>query len=231
MQRKQFLRRLGALAGSAAIGPLIAACGGGDAAGPASSSASASVPAAPTAPAGTQPTSDPLSPDEIAGLRFMREEEKLAHDVYVAMDALWGHRSFANIALSETTHTQAILALITKYAVDDPAAGKPAGVFEDPQLQALYDTMVAAGAASLVEALKVGALIEETDIRDIEVRMAATDAADILQVYDSLLCGSRNHLRAFNSALLGQGVTYVAQVISQQQWDAIAYSAHVSCGS
>lgn len=232
MQRKQFLRRLGALAGSAAIGPLIAACGGGgDAAGAASPSAGATVPAAPPAPAGTQPTPESLSPDEIAGLKFMREEEKLAHDVYVAMDALWSHRSFANIALSETTHTQAILALMTTYAVDDPAAGKPAGVFEDPQLQALYDTLVAAGAASLVEALKVGALIEETDIRDIEVRMAATDAADILQVYDSLLCGSRNHLRAFNSALLGQGVTYAAQVISQQEWDAIAYSARVSCGS
>jgi hypothetical protein len=222
MQRKQFLRHLGALAGSAAIGPLVAACGGGT--GDATdSSALAAGSAVPT-------SIGLLSPDEIAGLRFMREEEKLAHDVYVAMDALWGHRTFANIALSETTHTQAILALLTKYGVADPAAGKPAGVFEDPQLQALYDTLAAAGAASLVEGLKVGALIEETDIRDIEQRQAVTDEADILNVYGSLLCGSRNHLRAFNSALLDLGVTYVAQVITQQEWDAIAYSTRETCG-
>jgi len=170
-----------------------------------------------------------LSPDEVAGLKFMREEEKLAHDVYIAMFASWGHRTFANIAESETTHTEAILTLLTKYGVDDPAAGKAAGVFEDPQLQALYDTLVAAGSVSLIEGLKVGALIEETDIHDIEKRKAITDEGDILSVYGSLLCGSRNHLRAFNQALLDGGVTYVAQVISQQEWDAIAYSAREAC--
>lgn len=225
MQRKQFLRHLGALAGSAAIGPLIAACGGGGSAVTDSTALAAGLgtptPSAPLAP---------LSTDEIAGLRFMREEEKLAHDVYIAMDALWGHRTFANIALSETTHTEAILALLTKYGVDDPVAGKPAGVFEDAQLQALHDTLVAAGAASLIEGLKVGALIEETDIRDIVQRQAATDEADILKVYGSLLCGSRNHLRAFNGALVELGVTYSAQVITQQEWDTIAYSSRETCG-
>ncbi len=226
MQRKQFLRHLGALAGSAAIGPLIAACGGGtDAAlGPTALTADTIVPVA------AQATIESLSADEFAGLKFIREEEKLAHDVYVAMDALWSHRTFANIALSETTHTQAILSLLTKYGVDDPAAGKAAGVFEDPQLQALYDTLVKAGAASLVEGLKVGALIEETDIRDIVQRQALTDEADIVNVYRSLLCGSRNHLRAFNGALLDLGVTYSAQVITQQEWDAIAYSTRETCG-
>lgn len=232
MQRKLFLRHLGAIAGGAAIGPLIAACGGGtDEASVSNAVATGTAaPAAATAPSAAQESPASLSPDEIAGLRFMREEEKLAHDVYVAMDAMWGHRTFANIALSETTHTEAILALLTKYGIADPAAGKPAGVFEDPQLQSLYDALVAAGEASLVEGLKVGALIEETDIHDIEARRIVTDEADILQVYGSLLCGSRNHLRAFNSALLAQGVTYVAQVISQQEWDAIAYSPRESCG-
>lgn len=232
MQRKQFLRHLGAIAGGAAIGPLIAACGGGtdEASISTAIAAGATVPASPAAPTIAPTPRDALLPDEIAGLRFMREEEKLAHDVYVAMDALWGHQTFANIALSETTHTEAILALLTKYGIADPAAGKPAGMFEDPQLQALYDALVATGAASLIDGLKVGALIEETDIHDIEERKTVTDAADILQVYGSLLCGSRNHLRAFNSALLAQGVTYVPQVISQQEWDAIAYSARESCG-
>jgi hypothetical protein len=225
MQRKQFLQRLGALAGAAALGPLVSACGGGGG----SESSASSTPANASTP--TPPSvSATLSADEIAGLKFMREEEKLAHDVYIAMHALWGARVFDNIADSETTHTEAILALLDKHGVDDPAAGKPAGVFEDAVLQSLYDTLVAAGRASLVEALKVGALIEETDIQDIEQRKAVTDEADIVRVYDSLLCGSRNHLRAFDQALRDQGVVYVAQVISQAEWDAIAAAPRESCG-
>lgn len=226
MQRKQFLRHVGAALGAVALGPLVTACGGGDA-------ETSSLPGTATAPeVATSATAvvNTLSAAEIAGLKFMREEEKLAHDVYVAMYARWGQQVFANIAQSETTHTTAILDLLTKYGVEDPAAGRAEGDFEDHELQALYDTLVGAGAASLIEGLKVGALIEETDIQDIEERKAVTDEADILNVYNSLLCGSRNHLRAFNGALLGQGVSYEAQVITQQEWDAIANSTRETCG-
>jgi hypothetical protein len=160
----------------------------------------------------------------------MREEEKLAHDVYVALYAAWGLPVFSNIAESETEHTEAILQLLQKYRVDDPAAGKAAGEFEDPALQALYDELVVQGRVSAVEGLKVGALIEETDIRDINSKKAITDNADILKVYDSLLCGSGNHLRAFNQQLLASGVTYVPQVISQAEWDAIASAIATPCG-
>jgi hypothetical protein len=224
MQRKQFLHHLGALAGVAALGPLVSACGGGGG----DDSLAAAAPAAASTQTPATASAD-LTAEEIAGLKYMREEEKLAHDVYIAMFALWGHQTFANIAESETSHTEAILALLTQYGVDDPAAGKPAGVFEDAELQHLYDTLVAAGRVNLIEGLKVGALIEETDIQDIEERKAVTDEDDILSVYGSLLCGSRNHLRAFNKALLDQGVTYVSQVIGQQEWDAIAYSARETC--
>lgn len=231
MQRKQFLRRLGGLVGLVTIGPGLGACGGGggDAeVAPAAALVAAGTTALPSAPQATPAAT--LSAAEIAGLRYMREEEKLAHDVYVAMYALWGGQVFANIAESETSHTEAILALLTRYGVDDPAAGKPAGVFEDEDLQAMHDSLVAAGSASLIDGLRVGALIEETDIRDIEQRKAQTDEADILRVYDSLLCGSRNHLRAFDGALRDQGVVYDAQVITQQEWDAIALSARETCG-
>jgi len=86
------------------------------------------------------------------------------------------------------------------------------------------------GRPNLIEALKVGALIEETDINDINEKKEVTDEADILNVYDSLLCGSRNHLRAFNGNLLAQGVTYVPQVITQAEWDAIANAPAETCG-
>ena len=153
MQRKQFLRYMGAALGWVAVAPLLTACGGDDD----STTATTDTPVTPdtTLP----PATSTLSAEEIAGLKFMREEEKLAHDVYIALYALYGNDDiFYRISLSETTHTEAILALLVKYGIPDPAAGKPAGVFEDPALQALYDTLIAMGSASQVAALKVGAL-------------------------------------------------------------------------
>ncbi len=225
MKRKQFLRYLAAAFGTIALAPVLTACGGGGGdVTAASSEATTAISAAAVAPATS------LSVEEIAALKFMREEEKLAHDVYAALYSLWGANVFDQISLSETTHTEAILELLTKYDIADPAAGKAAGVFEDPALQALYNTLMTMGQVSLIEALKVGALIEETDIHDINEKKAITDEADILMVYSSLLCGSGNHLRAFNETLLAQGITYVPQVITQAEWDAIATAPAETCG-
>jgi hypothetical protein len=232
MERKQFLRYMGAALGWVAVAPLLTACdGGGDSttttdttlppAADTTPPPATTPPPTTTPPATTPPPATTLSAEEIAGLKFMREEEKLAHDVYVALYGVWGDNIFNQISLSETTHTEAVLALLVKYGIPDPAAGNPAGVFTDPALQTLYDTLVSMGYASQIAALSVGALIEETDIRDIEAQKAVTDEADILTVYSSLLCGSQNHLRSFNSKLLNLGVTYVPQVITQAQWDAI----------
>lgn len=225
MQRKQFLRLVGAALGSAALAPVLTACGGGDAD---LNVANAELSTATAAAGAASVTS--LSLEEVAALKFMREEEKLAHDVYAALYSLWGANVFYQISLSETTHTEAILALLIKYGIPDPAASTAPGVFEDAALQTLYNTLMTMGQVSLIEGLKVGALIEETDIHDINEKKAITDEPDILNVYDSLLCGSRNHLRAFNDQLLSQGITYVPQVITQAEWDAIANAPSETCG-
>ena len=211
MKRKQFLRYMGAAFGAAAFAPFLTGCNDSD-------DLSTSDTTDSTVP------DTALSADEIAALQFMREEEKLAHDVYVYLYGVWGEIIFDNISASETSHTEAIRLLLVKYGLDDPAAGKPAGVFTDPDLQALYTALIAKGSTSKIDALTVGATIEEKDIKDINTKKAITDEADILAVYDSLLCGSRNHLRSFNQALLALGVTYVPQFITQAEWDAIANS-------
>lgn len=215
---------MGAALGTLALTPVLTACGGGDETGTLSAGLSTATAVAVTATAAS------LSPEEIAALKFMREEEKLAHDVYAALYSLWGTNVLYQISLSETTHTEAILALLTKYGIDDPAATTAPGEFADPALQTLYNTLISMGRLSLIDALGVGALIEETDIHDIHEKMAITDEADIVNVYTSLLCGSGNHLRAFNEKLLEQGVTYVPQVISQKEWDAIASAPMETCG-
>jgi len=225
MERKQFLRYMGAALGWVAIAPLLTACDSD-----VSSTSTTVGSEVPQVPDTTVPPAATLSAEEIAGLKFMREEEKLAHDVYIALYALYGNDDiFYQISLSETIHTEAILALLVKYGIPDPAAGKPAGVFEDPDLQALYNTLIVMGSASHIAALKVGALIEETDIRDIKAKIAVTDEADILTVYNSLLCGSQDHLRAFNSQLLALGVIYVPQAITQAMWDSIVSAPAGTC--
>lgn len=168
-----------------------------------------------------------ISADEEAGLTYMREEEKLAHDVYIVLFNQQDQKIFQNIANSETTHTEAIKTLIERYHLTDPVGNNPEGVFTDITLQSLYDTLVAQGSASLIDALLVGAAIEELDIIDIETRqLDVIDNDDIILVYDNLIKGSRNHLRAFVRNLDNQGETYVPQYLSQAVYDEIINSSN-----
>ena len=164
-----------------------------------------------------------LSTAERDSLTFMREEEKLAHDVYAQFDAQWGTsvRIFGKIAASEATHTDAVRQLLLRYAVTDPAADKASGEFVNQSLQQLYANLLSQGGTSLVEALKVGAAIEEIDMLDIDAAMLMVDNQDIALVYQNLLKGSRNHLRSFVSTLAAHGVTYVPQHLAQADYNAI----------
>ncbi len=150
-----------------------------------------------------------LSDEEAAGLIFMREEEKLAGDVYRAFYEMWGPPVFSRIAASEDRHAAAVAGLLDRYGIDDPAAGLGAGVFADASLQALYNELIGQGAGSLQAALEVGVLIEQTDIADLEARLAATDDPAIIRVYTHLLSGSQQHLIAFQRVLAADGAECV----------------------
>lgn len=144
-----------------------------------------------------------LTTAEATGLLYMKQEEKMARDVYQALGARWEHAAFARIAVSEQRHMDALDRLITGYGLTDDTPAE-AGKFSLPELQKLYDDLVAQGSASLIEALKVGVVIEETDIADLKEAMAASKEAPILRVYGNLLRGSTQHLKAF-TALLASG--------------------------
>ncbi|MEZ5644832.1 MAG: DUF2202 domain-containing protein [Burkholderiaceae bacterium] len=215
LNRKAFLLRLAALTGVGMTGGLLGACGGGSDDAPALSAVDATG----------------LSAEELEGLQFMREEEKLAHDVYLTLYGRWNHTVFRNIADSESTHTEAVRQLLEAYGADDPAAGQPVGRFTNDSLQQLYSQLVARGQVSLIEALKVGCLIEEKDIADIAAELAQLEGEPaITRVYENLMCGSRNHLRAFSTALLAQGGSYTPSYLDQAQWDQIAGAATEACG-
>lgn len=162
-----------------------------------------------------------LSQAEIDALIYMREEEKLARDVYITLYNQWNLQLFNNISQSEQTHTDAIKTLLERYNVKDPFVDQ-IGVFSNPEIQALYNQLINQGSPSLAEALKVGASIEEIDIQDLEKRMAITDKADILLVFQNLIKGSQNHLRAFVSTLQRQtGEVYQPQFLSLEEYQNI----------
>lgn len=160
---------------------------------------------------------------EVDDLQFMREEEKLARDVYLTLDGHWGHETdvFANIAESEERHTSTMEYLLEKYDVQDPVVNDVVGLFVNDELQALYDALVVKGANSLVEALHVGALIEETDMEDILAAIERTDERAITLAYSNLLDGSKNHLRGFVGVIETLGLPYEAQVLTQEEVDLI----------
>lgn len=166
--------------------------------------------------------SQSLSADEEAGLIFMREEEKLAHDVYAQLYTTWGTSIFNNIADSEQTHTDAVKLLLIKYNLTDPVGNNGVGVFLDMTLQTLHDNLLADGNQSLIDGLKVGGIIEEVDILDLENELTNNvDNDDIELVYNNLLKGSRNHLRAFVKVLKTNGVTYVPQYLTPEAYQEI----------
>ena len=164
--------------------------------------------------------SDSTQNDSYASLIYMREEEKLAHDVYVKMFALWNQPVFENIAKSETVHTNAIKGLLDYYGITDPALPNE-GEFSNPDLQNLYNQLIESGSISLIDALKVGATIEEVDIVDLDKAMENTSVDTILTVYQRLRTGSTHHLKAFVAMLARQGVDYQPQYLSQSEFDAI----------
>lgn len=170
-----------------------------------------------------------LGAEEQHDLQHMREEEKIARDVYIQLGERWGLRPFLNISGAEQAHMDAIAALLSHYGLSNPAPGLPVGVFHTPAFQTLHDSLLAQGLRSERDAIQVGLRIEELDIFDLAEARSRTRQPEILAVYEDLERGSRNHLRAFYHHLVRLGDRYVAQHMRQADFDAVALSPHESC--
>lgn len=170
-----------------------------------------------------------LSKQETENLIHMRGEEKLARDVYITLYETWSLRPFSNISNSEQRHMDAIKALLKKYNIEDPYVDDTVGVFADPQFTTLYNDLVAKGRNSLVDALTVGATIEDLDIFDLQQAITQTDNDDIKYVYQNLTRGSRNHLRAFTRLLRRNGVDYQPRYIDVNTYQNIVNSPRERC--
>jgi len=162
-----------------------------------------------------------ISAAEEADLVLMREEEKLARDTYMALDDWWGLRIFGQISTAEQRHMDLLFIAFEKYGLDDPVGDNPPGVFTDPHMQDLYNSLVQQGTQSLIDALTVGATIEDLDIEDLFGALDRTDNEDLATIYQNLQKGSRNHLRAFVGSLEANDATYEPQFLSVPVYDEI----------
>lgn len=189
-----------------------------------------------------------LDANESSHLTFMREEEKLARDVYLTFADMYPDQGvFANIATtSEQTHTDTMRDKLAQYGLPDPNPATndlPAsiGVFTGAEWGWYFDekfaALTTAGGQSELDALYAGAFIEELDMHDIadcpQVMVDAgysdpcglnyTDESGLINAYSSLIDGSESHLRAYVGqieAIIGVG-NYQAQYLTQEEVDAI----------
>ncbi len=162
-------------------------------------------------------------------LQYLHEEEKLARDVYLTLYDAWGLSQHQNIAASEQTHMDQVKSLLATLEIEDPVQDETVGVFVNGELETLYGDLVQTGTESELAALRVGAIIEDLDIEDIEAMKANTSLTMALDMYEALQCGSRNHLRSYVSALDRAGENYTPQYISQEEYDEIIGSPNETC--
>lgn len=162
-----------------------------------------------------------LNSAELDALTYMAEEEKLARDVYLELGDIWNLRVFDNIAHAEQQHIDSVTVLFERYDIAAPSTLGTPGVFEDQNLQALYDSLVAAGSESMTAALTVGATIEDVDIADLEERLVDIDNQDITVIFNSLIAGSENHMRAFVRQLDRIGTGYEPQYLNETRYQQI----------
>ena len=169
-----------------------------------------------------------FSLEDQEALLFMLEEEKLARDTYIYLDELWGINQFANIQISEQSHLNAVADLLDSFDID--YAIQPEGEFANQEIQNLYDEFITDGTLSMTQALEVGATIEDLDIVDLQNYINATSNTAIISVFESLQCGSRNHLRSFVSALENTGNTYTPQFLTVEEYELIISDTNEQCG-
>ncbi|WP_456457319.1 DUF2202 domain-containing protein [Nitratifractor sp.] len=167
-------------------------------------------------------TEEGLSDEQKYALAYMWNEEKLAKDIYLALNELTPHQTLENIATrSEVRHEAAVEDLVQKYDInitnlenyeirysEEELRALEPGQYAVPEIQELYDALYAKGSQSLQDALEVGCMVEVTDVDDLDKYIEiAAGREDLIETFDFLRSGSYNHYWAFDRALKNMGIS------------------------
>jgi len=173
-------------------------------------------------------TTKSISEEDTKALLFMLEEEKLARDTYIFLADKWDIQQFANIKDSEQKHMDAIASVLDEYKIQYTIL--EIGKFDETKLQGLYDQFLIDGIISSEHALQIGATIEDLDIMDLVNYENAATNQDVKDVFSTLRCGSRNHIRKFTESIVNDGDNYTPQFISLADYTSITNSSNEKCG-
>lgn len=148
-----------------------------------------------------------VTPVQQRDLQFTREEERMARDLYkLFADKYDALPVFDRISWSEQRHFDAVGNMLVRYDVQDPSAGKAAGIYADTAIQKLYDGWKTQGLKSSDEALKAAIALETRDIADLAKLIAKNNPSDVESLYTQLLAASKHHLAAFTSIADGDTI-------------------------
>jgi len=165
---------------------------------------------------------DALTDEQKYALAYMWHEEKLAHEIYLALNTIYPSKQFVNIATkSEIKHIALVQNLVAWYDLNitnipdytvnysaEELASIPAGTYAIDEIQSLYDTLYAKGIGSKQAALETACMVEVTDVNDLDVDIIlAGDNAALVDTFNILRNGSYNHYWAFDKALKNLGVS------------------------
>lgn len=165
-----------------------------------------------------------LSKEEINGILYIREEEKLLRDTYLFLQSKWGNPLFSGMFDATQSHMDAVLLLIQKYNLEDPATKTGVGEFITPEIQSLYYIIKEEGEKSEVDGLRAAAIVQENIVFQLESLLLKTESEDVKLVYEVLAKASRNHLRVIVNALKEKGVEYNPRYLTEEEFKEIINS-------
>lgn len=164
-----------------------------------------------------------MTDKEKATILRMREEEKMARDVYQLLNEKWDQQVFSHISESEIYHMSQMKLWVDKSDLTDPVTQNhdKRGIFSDQSLQKLYNELTTSGIQSKEAAFRAGAKVEETDILDLKKALAETGNTGLQSTYKYLIHASENHLRAFVRNLKAMNVDYKPVLMDEKEFGEI----------
>lgn len=162
----------------------------------------------------------PLTADETEFLYAIREDEKIAHDVYAAFSALYpAAKTISKIMTAESSHISAAEAVLDYYEIEYPPLSDT-GIFEDADRQALYNDLITKG-TTLIKAYGTMALMEEETVYAYKSIQNQLTNSNLSLLLSQLIKASSNHLRATVRQVVKLGGSYSPAYLSDEEYQTI----------
>ncbi len=159
-----------------------------------------------------------LTEDEKLAIIHMREEEKMARDIYRELSKTTKSKAFVNIPVSENRHMDVFDQLIDRYDLEDPVKDESEqGVFTNTKFTKLYKELTEKGKKSDKDAFEVGAMVEDINMANLIKYGNVTDKKDLKLAYSTLLKQSKHHMSAFYRNLKRVGGDFNPKYITEAQ--------------